>query len=266
MALFSFRKKAGIPTAEEALPGRAEPLAVPDRHFVTRRSIKPPFPEGLEQAVFGMGCFWGAERKFWQTEGVHTTAVGYAGGVTPNPTYDEVCSGMTGHAEVVLVVFDPKVVSYDSLLRVFWEAHDPTQGMRQGNDSRHAVPLDHLHVRRRAGRGRGRVARRLPVRARARGLRPGHDRDPARATLLLRRGLPPAVPRQESRRLLRNRRHRRGVSRGSRRRPLAAAQIPVSRAPRGKPRRVMLAGVFCHLRLALDLPRGAVQCGWWSRS
>ena len=135
MALFSFRKKAGIPTAEEALPGRAEPLAVPDGHFVTRRSIKPPFPEGLEQAVFGMGCFWGAERKFWQTEGVHTTAVGYAGGVTPNPTYDEVCSGMTGHAEVVLVVFDPKVVSYDSLLRVFWETHDPTQGMRQGNDS-----------------------------------------------------------------------------------------------------------------------------------
>jgi peptide-methionine (S)-S-oxide reductase len=135
MALFSFKKKAGIPTAEEALPGRTEPLAVPDRHFVTRRSIKPPFPEGLEQAVFGLGCFWGAERKFWQTEGVYTTAAGYAGGVTPNPTYEEVCSGMTGHAEVVLVVFDPKVVSYDTLLRVFWEAHDPTQGMRQGNDA-----------------------------------------------------------------------------------------------------------------------------------
>ena len=134
MALFSFRKKPGFPTAEEALPGRAEPIAVPDRHFVTRRSIKPPFPEGLEQAVFGLGCFWGAERKFWQTEGVYTTAAGYAGGVTPNPTYEEVCSGMTGHAEVVLVVFDPKVVSYDILLRVFWEAHDPTQGMRQGND------------------------------------------------------------------------------------------------------------------------------------
>ena len=135
MALFSFRKKPGFPTAEEALPGRAEPIAVPDRHFVTRHPIKPPFPEGLEQAVFGLGCFWGAERKFWQTTGVWTTAAGYAGGVTPNPTYEEVCSGLTGHTEAVLVVFDPKVVSYDDLLRVFWEAHDPTQGMRQGNDA-----------------------------------------------------------------------------------------------------------------------------------
>src|SRR6185436_1009403 len=135
MAIFSFRKKAGFPTAEEALPGRAEPIPVPDRHFVTRHPIKPPFPEGLEQAVFGLGCFWGAERKFWQTTGVWTTAAGYAGGVTPNPTYEEVCSGLTGHTEAVLVVFDPKVVSYDDLLRVFGEAHDPTQGMRQGNDA-----------------------------------------------------------------------------------------------------------------------------------
>jgi peptide-methionine (S)-S-oxide reductase len=134
MAIFSFRKKAGFPTTDEALPGRAEPISVPDRHFVTRRPIKPPFPEGLEQAVFGLGCFWGAERIFWQTPGVFTTAVGYAGGVTPNPTYEEVCSGLTGHTEVVLVVFDPKTLSYDQLLRVFWEAHDPTQGMRQGND------------------------------------------------------------------------------------------------------------------------------------
>ena len=134
MALFSFRTKAGFPTTEEALPGRSEPIDVPDRHFVTRRPIKPPFPEGLEQAVFGLGCFWGAERKFWQSAGVWTTAAGYAGGVTPNPTYEEVCSGLTGHTEAVLVVFDPKVVSYDALLRVFWEAHDPTQGMRQGND------------------------------------------------------------------------------------------------------------------------------------
>jgi peptide-methionine (S)-S-oxide reductase len=134
MALFSFRKKAEIPTAAEALPGRSEPLAVSDRHYVSRHPIKPPFPEGLEQAVFGLGCFWGAERKFWQTAGVWTTAVGYAGGVTPNPTYEEVCSGLTGHTEAVLVVFDPKLVGYDALLRVFWEAHDPTQGMRQGND------------------------------------------------------------------------------------------------------------------------------------
>jgi peptide-methionine (S)-S-oxide reductase len=134
MALFSFRKKGGLPTAGEALPGRAEPMEVPDRHFVTRRPIKPPFPEGLEQALFGLGCFWGAERKFWQTGGVWTTAVGYAGGVTPNPSYEEVCSGLTGHTEAVLVVFDPKVVAYDTLLQVFWEAHDPTQGMRQGND------------------------------------------------------------------------------------------------------------------------------------
>ena len=134
MALFSFRKKAEVPTAEEALPGRAEPLTVSDQHYVTRRQINPPFPEGLEHAVFGLGCFWGAERKFWQTAGVWTTAVGYAGGITPNATYEEVCSGLTGHTEAVLVVFDPKVVSYDALLRIFWEAHDPTQGMRQGND------------------------------------------------------------------------------------------------------------------------------------
>jgi peptide-methionine (S)-S-oxide reductase len=134
MALFSFRKKSGLPAAAEALPGRAEPIEVPDRHFVTRRPIKPPFPEGFEQALFGLGCFWGAERKFWQTAGVWTTAVGYAGGVTPNPTYEEVCSGLTGHTEAVLVVFDSKVVAYEALLQVFWEAHDPTQGMRQGND------------------------------------------------------------------------------------------------------------------------------------
>jgi len=107
---------------------------VPDRHFVNRHPLKPPFPDGLERAVFGLGCFWGAERKFWQTKGVYTTAVGYAGGFTPNPTYEETCSGRTGHAEVVLVVFDPAVVSYEEMLRVFWEAHDPTQGMRQGND------------------------------------------------------------------------------------------------------------------------------------
>ena len=123
-----------LPRPEQALPGRSNAMPVPASHFVNGNPIAPPFPEGLEQAVFGMGCFWGAERKFWQAPGVYTTAVGYAGGYTPNPTYREVCSGMTAHTEVVLVVFDPKVTSYDAMLKVFWENHDPTQGMRQGND------------------------------------------------------------------------------------------------------------------------------------
>ncbi|HYZ91996.1 MAG TPA: peptide-methionine (S)-S-oxide reductase MsrA [Actinomycetota bacterium] len=123
-----------MPAPDEALPGRDAEMPVPDIHVVLKTPLKPPFPDGLEQAVFGLGCFWGAERKFWETPGVYTTAVGYAGGYTPNPSYEEVCSGLTGHTEVVLVVFDPKQVSYDELLRVFWEAHDPTQGMRQGND------------------------------------------------------------------------------------------------------------------------------------
>ena len=122
-----------MPTAEQALPGRSRPTAVSDRHFVSGARIKPPF-EGLELALFGMGCFWGAERRFWQTPGVYSTAVGYAGGFTPNPTYEEVCSGLTGHNEVVRVVFDPSQVAYEALLKVFWTEHDPTQGMRQGND------------------------------------------------------------------------------------------------------------------------------------
>jgi peptide-methionine (S)-S-oxide reductase len=129
-----FRKPLSIPSKAEALPGRQERMVVPAAHFVSHHTLEPPFPAGLERAMFALGCFWGAERKFWQLEGVYTTAVGYAAGHTPNPTYREVCSGMTGHAEVVLVVFDPKQISYDELLQVFWENHDPTQGMRQGND------------------------------------------------------------------------------------------------------------------------------------
>ena len=123
-----------MPTRAEALPGRSERMTVPDRHFVTGHPLAPPFPENMQTALFGLGCFWGAERKFWETAGVYSTAAGYAGGYTPNPTYQEICSGMTGHNEVVLVVFDPALVSYAELLSVFWEAHDPTQGMRQGND------------------------------------------------------------------------------------------------------------------------------------
>jgi peptide-methionine (S)-S-oxide reductase len=126
--------KEKIPSPSEALPGRSEKMPVPARHFVNDAPLEPPFPDGLELATFGMGCFWGAERKLWQREGVFSTAVGYAGGPTPNPTYREVCSGRTGHAEVVQVVFDPRRVSYDELLKLFWENHDPTQGMRQGND------------------------------------------------------------------------------------------------------------------------------------
>ena len=126
--------KLRVPPPEQALPGRPAAMPVPEAHYVNGRRLAPPFPAGLEQAVFGMGCFWGAERTFWEAPGVYSTAAGYAGGHTPNPTYREVCSGMTGHTEVVLVVFDPTVTSYDALLKIFWESHDPTQGMRQGND------------------------------------------------------------------------------------------------------------------------------------
>jgi peptide-methionine (S)-S-oxide reductase len=129
-----FRHKTDMPTPEDALPGRPERMRVPEKHYVLGTPLEPPFPAGLERAVFGMGCFWGAERIFWELDGVYTTAVGYAGGFTPNATYEEVCSGRTGHAEVVLVVFDPEKISYEELLKAFWEGHDPTQGMRQGND------------------------------------------------------------------------------------------------------------------------------------
>ena len=133
--MLTFKKKTALPAEGAALPGRSTSMPVPARHFVNGNPLSGPFPEHLEVAVFGMGCFWGAERLFWQLEGVYTTSVGYAGGQTPNPDYREVCSGETGHAEVVQVVFDPSVISYETLLRVFWESHDPTQGMRQGNDT-----------------------------------------------------------------------------------------------------------------------------------
>ena len=131
--MFLFKKPEQV-TPEDALPGRETAIETPERHEVLGTPLRPPFPDGLEQLVVGMGCFWGAERVFWQADGVYTTAVGYAGGFTPNPTYEEVCSGRTGHTEAVLVVFDPKVTSYEEILRLFWENHDPTQGMRQGND------------------------------------------------------------------------------------------------------------------------------------
>jgi peptide-methionine (S)-S-oxide reductase len=135
MGLFGLGKKLTLPTPDKALPGRQEPIPVPATHFVNGNPLKPPFPDGMEQVIVGMGCFWGAERKFWQQEGVFVTAVGYAAGITPNPTYQEVCTGMTGHNEVVLVVYDPQVMSFETLLKVFWESHNPTQGMRQGNDA-----------------------------------------------------------------------------------------------------------------------------------
>jgi len=132
--LFGLMKKAEMPAPGTALPGRPDPIPTAERHFVSGRPLKGPHPEGMQQAMFGMGCFWGVERMFWKLPGVWVTAAGYAGGETPNPTYEEVCSGRTGHAEVVLVTFDPVVIGYEALLRVFWEGHDPTQGMRQGND------------------------------------------------------------------------------------------------------------------------------------
>ena len=130
-----FSRKPSIPSKAEALPGRDTPMPVPETHFVNGHRLQPPFPEGLQRAMFALGCFWGAERIFWKIPGVYSTAVGYAAGSTPNPTYREVCSGMTGHTEAVLVVFDPEAVRYEQLLKVFWESHDPTQGMRQGNDT-----------------------------------------------------------------------------------------------------------------------------------
>ena len=197
-------------SSAEALPGRAQPIATAREHFVNHRKLAPPYPAGIETAVFGMGCFWGAERKFWQAgEGVWVTAVGYAGGFTPNPTYEETCSGRTGHAEVVLVAYDPAKIAYEALLKLFWENHDPTQGMRQGADVgtqyRSAIYCDDA----RAGRGGAPFGRDVRRGAEGQGPRRDHHRDRRSGAVLFRRGLPPAISGQESRRLLRPRRHRR---------------------------------------------------------
>ncbi len=203
------RDKLVVPQPQECLPGRAERMKVPERHFVNGHPLAGSYPAGFEKAVFGLGCFWGAERVFWQAPGVWVTAVGYAGGSTPNPTYEEVCSGRTGHTEAVLVVYDPVITSYDALLRLFWESHDPTQGMRQGNDVgtqyRSAIYTYSPEQRRLAETD----ARRLPAAAGGGPLRRDLDRDRRCPAILFRRGLPPAIPRQKPARLLRARRHRR---------------------------------------------------------
>ena len=200
------KHKTEMPEPGQALPGRDTPLSLNNEHFVLGTPIKPPFPAGAETAVFGMGCFWGAERMFWTAPGVITTAVGYTGGATRNPTYEEVCSARTGHNEVVLVVFDPQKTSYEEMLKIFWEGHDPTQGMRQGNDVgtqyRSGIYTSSPEQQERRRRPRPR----RPEAADGR-LRRDLDRDRRGRAVLLRRGVPPAVPRQEPRRLLRHRRH-----------------------------------------------------------
>ena len=200
--------KLRLPRLDDALPGRPDAMPVPAGHFVNGHPLTPPFPAGLEQAVFGMGCFWGAERKFWEAPGVYSTAVGYAGGYTPNPTYREVCSGMTGHTEVVLVVFDPTRTSFDAMLQLFWENHDPTQGMRQGNDAgtqyRSAMYTYSADQKRAADSTRAAFQDRLTAAGLGRITTEIADAPP----FYYAEGLSPAVPCQESQRLLRHRRHR----------------------------------------------------------
>ena len=221
--MFAFRKKLEMPAAENALPGRPEAIATARTHFVNGRPLKGPYPEGLAMAMFGIGCFWGAERKFWELgDGVYVTAVGYAGGFTPNPTYEEVCSGRTGHNEVVLVVYDPKKISYERLLKTFWESHDPTQGMRQGNDVgtqyRSAIYTFSPAQRAAAEASPGELCQG----ACRRGHGTDHHRDRRRAAVLFRRGLSPAISGEEPARLLRPRRHRRELPDRHRRRRIRA--------------------------------------------
>ncbi len=213
-----FKSKSHMVEPEQALPGRSTAMAVPGRHLVLGTPLQGASADGLERAIFAMGCFWGAERKFWVEQGVYTTAVGYSGGYTPNPTYEEVCSGRTGHAEAVLVVFDPTKISYEKLLSIFWESHDPTQGMRQGNDAgtQYRSAIYTTSPAQQAAAERSRVC--LPVGTRCRRARTDHDRDRTRRALLLRGGLPPAVPREEPQRLLRPRWHRRRLPGGPGRR------------------------------------------------
>ena len=208
--MFFFRKKSEMIAPAKALRGRADAIPTARTHFLNGRELKGPYPDGIERAVFGMGCFWGAERKFWELEdGIWITAVGYAAGFTPNPTYEEVCSGQTGHNEVVLVAYDPAKLSYEQLLKTFWENHDPTQGMRQGNDAgtqyRSGIYVYSPEQRAAAEASKEMFGKALA----AKRFGCNHHRDPRRAGVLLRRGLSPAVPRQGPARLLRPRRHRR---------------------------------------------------------
>ena len=203
-----FNKKTKMPNAAEALPGRVTPIPTAELHFVNGRPLKGPWPDNLQTAMFGMGCFWGVERLFWQVPGVYVTAVGYAGGITPNPTYQETCTGLTGHNEVVLVVFDPAVISYGELLTLFWEEHDPTQGMRQGNDigTTYRSGIYTFTPEQKAAAEAG--SRGLPARTDRCGTWQDHDGNSRGAGILLCRGLSSAVPGKESGRLLWPARHR----------------------------------------------------------
>ena len=208
--MFSFRKKVEMPAADEALPGRSAAIPTAKQHFVNGHPLKGPYPEGSAMAMFGFGCFWGAERKFWELgNGIYVTAVGYAGGLTPNPTYEEVCSGRTGHNEVVLVVYDPKKISYESLLKTFWESHDPTQGMRQGNDvgTQYRSGIYTFSPEQRAAAEASKAAYAKALEAERMG--PITTEIRRRPAVLFRRGLSSAISGQEPARLLRSRRHRR---------------------------------------------------------